>query len=240
MRRLVLALAALFAFATAAAAGDSADREIIGFSADGRYFAFEEYGVQDGSGFPYSSIYLIYTTSDSWVAGTPFRVRLDDENATLEAARAQARAAAADALASHAVTEPGRVLLSNPLTEITDPHVAEFITLLFLPAFGDANRLEITEYPLDVKNCPIDFGQTVGFDLVLTDVTGATRTLHHDDRIPASRACPIGYGVSEVIAFDGAPSGEVVLIVLLNVFQIGFEGPDRRFMAIATSVPHPF
>ena len=47
-----------------AQAGDFAKREIHGFSVDGGLFAFEEYGVQDGSGFPYSNIYVIDTATD--------------------------------------------------------------------------------------------------------------------------------------------------------------------------------
>ena len=241
MRRLVLAITAFFALASAAAAGDYADREIIGFSSDGRYFAFEEYGIQDGSGFPYSNIFLIDTSTDSWVPGTPVRVRLDNENATLDAARTQARAGAATALASRGIGLPGRLLVSNPLTEVvSDRHVAEFLTIVFVPPQTETNVVTIDEYPLQVKSCPIDFGQTMGFGLSLRTADGALRTLHQDDAIPASRGCPIGYGISDVIAFDGAPGGEVVLIILLNVFQIGFEGPDRRFIAIATSIPQPY
>ncbi|MCW5715357.1 MAG: DUF2259 domain-containing protein [Bauldia sp.] len=239
MRRLILAIAALFALASAAAAGDYADREFIGFSPDGRYFAFEEYGIQDGSGFPYSNIYLIDTSTDSWVTGTPVRVRLDDESATLEAARAQARAGAATALASRGVGLPGRLLVSNPLTEVVDRHFAEFFTLVFVPPQTDTNIVTIDEYTLPVKSCPADFGQTMGFDLMLQTVDGAERRLHHDNAIPASRGCPLAYGISDVVAFD-TPGGEVVLIILVNVFQIGFEGPDRRFIAIATSIPQPY
>lgn len=241
MRRLVLAIAAFFAVISAAAAGDYADREIIGFSADGRYFAFEEYGMQDGSGFPYSNIYLIDTTTDSWVSGTPVRVRLDNENATVEDARAQARAGASAALSSRGVDVPGRLLVSNPLTEIVpDPLVAEFQTFAYSPRVSETNLLTINEYPLYLKTCDFGLGDTMGFELTLRTVTGEMRTLHHDDTIPASRACPIGYGISDVVAFDGGPNGDVVLIVILNVFQIGFEGPDRRFIAIATSIPAAF
>lgn len=52
---------------------------------------------------------------------------------------------------------------------------------------------------------------------------------------PASRGCPIGYGISEVIAYH-RPS-EIVLIVLVDVFSVGFEGPDRRFLAVASTLP---
>ena len=51
--------AAAIAFAGPALAGDRAVIDFIGYSADSRYFAFEEFGIQDGSGFPYSSIYII-------------------------------------------------------------------------------------------------------------------------------------------------------------------------------------
>ncbi|MGV8839227.1 MAG: DUF2259 domain-containing protein [Bauldia sp.] len=241
MRRLVLAIAALFAFASAAAAGDYADREIIGFSPDGRFFAFEEYGMQDGSGFPYSNIYVIDTTTDTWVTGTPVRVRLENENATVAEARAQARAGAATALASRSIGEPGRILLSNPLTEVVpDPLVAEFQTFAYSPRLSETNLLTVAEYPLYLKACDFGLGDTMGFELTLRTVTGEVRTLHRDTAIPASRACPIGYGISDVIGFDGVPGGEVTIIVILNVFQIGFEGPDRRFIAIATSIPAAF
>ncbi|MGE6786024.1 DUF2259 domain-containing protein, partial [Ensifer adhaerens] len=53
-RAAISGLCCLAAAATAspALAGDYAALQPIGFSADGNVFAFEEYGVQDGSGFP--------------------------------------------------------------------------------------------------------------------------------------------------------------------------------------------
>ena len=53
---------------------------------DGEIFAFEEFGVQDGSGFHFSTIYVIDTDTDSWAPGTPIRVRIDDETAPLSQA----------------------------------------------------------------------------------------------------------------------------------------------------------
>jgi predicted secreted protein len=31
--------------------------------------------------------------------------------------------------------------------------------------------------------------------------------------------------------------GPVAMITLVDVFQLGFEGPDRRFLAVATRLP---
>ena len=70
----VTLLAALFS--GSAIAGDSAQFDAIGYSPDGRYFAFEQFGIQDGSGFAYSEIFIIDLQTDSFVAGAPFRERI--------------------------------------------------------------------------------------------------------------------------------------------------------------------
>jgi predicted secreted protein len=50
---------AIAAASVPALAADTAALSILGFSRDQGVFAFEEYGIQDGSGFPYSNIYAI-------------------------------------------------------------------------------------------------------------------------------------------------------------------------------------
>ena len=68
------------ALAGPAVAGDFAERRIIGFSQGGERFAFEEFGVQAGSGFPYSNIFVIDTATDGWVAGTPLRIQVKEDS----------------------------------------------------------------------------------------------------------------------------------------------------------------
>ncbi|MEJ8572682.1 DUF2259 domain-containing protein [Microbaculum marinum] len=63
-----------------ALAGDLARLEVLGFGSEGKYVAFEEYGVQDGSGFPYSTIYIVDTDTDSWLPDTPVRIVVEEEN----------------------------------------------------------------------------------------------------------------------------------------------------------------
>ncbi|MFZ1774796.1 MAG: DUF2259 domain-containing protein, partial [Rhizobiaceae bacterium] len=119
--------AALFALAMMSAspalAGDAATLEILGFSADGGIFAFEEHGVQDGSGFPYSHRFYINTADESFMPGTPVRVRIDDEQASEADARAQA-AQQGEAVVPAAVLaqNPGFTAGRNALTELSaDP-----------------------------------------------------------------------------------------------------------------------
>src|SRR5690606_21152485 len=112
-------LAALIIAAPAAAiAGDSANRTLIGFSADGSVFAFMESGVQDGSGFPYAHVYFVDVMADDW-AGPPVETRLEAEAAigAEGAAVRQALRAAWPELERLGVSTPARLLWSHPLTE---------------------------------------------------------------------------------------------------------------------------
>ncbi len=61
------------AFAPVATAGDYADGASSAFRPTASTFAFEEFGVQDGSGFAYSNIYLIDVDANASVRGTPIR-----------------------------------------------------------------------------------------------------------------------------------------------------------------------
>ena len=79
-----------------AMAGDRALIDHVGFSADFRYFAFEEFGIQDGSGFAYSNIFVVDLETDSWVIGTPVRVQAESEETSLVEIRAEAARLAAD------------------------------------------------------------------------------------------------------------------------------------------------
>ena len=73
-----------------ALAGDLAQANYIGFSGDGRYFAYEQYGILDGSGGFYSDVFVIDLTEDKGLDGAPFSAEADgeDETQSLAATRA--------------------------------------------------------------------------------------------------------------------------------------------------------
>jgi predicted secreted protein len=232
MRRFLFLLAVVTA--APALAGDYAERNVVGFSPDGAHFAFVEYGVQDGSGFPYANAYVIATATDSWVKDTPVRVLLEDESATLSAAYAEAVGGIRPLIEQFAIATPPAVVAANPLTEVSaDPHVVRFLTRMPVPPdTTGAYTLAISETVLPAANCP-DMGEPFkGFRLVLTAPDGATRILNDDKQIPASRRCPLGYRISEVLL---DPS-RAVLAVLIDVMSVGFEGPDRRFLAVTARI----
>ncbi|TIN00024.1 MAG: DUF2259 domain-containing protein [Mesorhizobium sp.] len=226
-------LLAQFATSIAAHAGDVAELEILGFTKDGSVFAFEEYGVQDGSGFPYANRYYIDTGTDSFLKGTPIRVRLENENAKLDAARLQALQKG-EAIVSQAELDANRGITAgfNPVTELSaDPHR---MAVNPRPIFSPVDPLEFWLDELGMNNtegCESQ-GEINGFRLLRIEAQdgGTTKLLHEDKSIPRSRGCPNGYRIGAVQTFS--TDSLSAYAVLIAVRQYGFEGPDFRWIAV--------
>jgi predicted secreted protein len=219
-------------------AGDASDLRILGFSPDGAVFAFEETGIQDGSGFPYANRFYINTASDSFLPGTPVRIRIEDETATLDAVRAQARAKgeAASGLADATLAaNPGTLLAYAPLTEAGDPPIRmAFHDSTAVATFRKPRELQLTvltEAP--AENCygMADKQAFFALDLVEASPDAVPLRLHEDASVPKSRNCPTDYRLGGVVRFAGKSAN--VLVSLIIVQSIGFEGPDHRWLAVA-------
>jgi predicted secreted protein len=233
------AIAWLVATALPAAAGDWADRAILGFSPDGATFAFEEFGVQDGSGFPYANVYVVDTATDAWVKGTPVRILIEDETADLEDARAMAIEKAEAVIAARGGLGGGyRIVASNPPTELSaDPHAVRFLPDLYANQPYAAWDLALTLLPMPDGEACANLGPVFGFRLDLTDPDGSAHVLHEDGALPASRFCPTDYAITDVIVSTADGREPPALVVLLNLIRQGFEGPDRRYLAVAARLP---
>lgn len=236
MARLGASLVAVLGLAAPAWAGDRALIDFIGYSTDGRYFAFEEFGVQDGSGFAYASIFVVDLEDDSWVAGSPFRVQAEDEALSVAEIRGQVRAAAEKELTARDISVPVQIaaLIGDGVPD-TDAQNLIFGT----PSFGVGSVANVSELKLETfaSTSPLpctDWADNapLGFALSLTLEDGTTRELHRDAALPRSRNCPQAYRLyGVVLPFGGSgPIEEGVAIV--SVFPLGFEGPDRRFLAV--------
>ncbi|MFC5385799.1 DUF2259 domain-containing protein [Aquamicrobium segne] len=220
---------------TNARAGDVATLDILGFSQDGGIFAFEEYGVQDGSGFPYANRYYIDTASDSYVKGTPIRVRLDDESASLQAARDKAREQGEAIVSQAELTENrGFTAGSNPVTELSaDPSRMVVNPRPVIPPIDTPLEFRLETIPFgELEQCH-GMGEAVGFRLLRIDAAdgGKTQLVHEDTSIPKSRNCPTGYFIGAIQTFSSGLDLSRYA-VLIGVQQIGFEGPNYRWMAV--------
>lgn len=224
--------------AAPAFAGDRAQLDTLGYSPDGQYFAFEEFGISDGSGFAYSVIYLLDLSTDNWVSGSPFRQISSDETTALAQIRADNLAAAQPQLHDFGIEKPAQILaligdgsIDNPATDLR----------FGLPQYvnpgavvGDY-RLKLSSFIAPaVAPCSDWFeGDTLGYQLDFT-ANGAATMLHRDVSLPRSRACPIAYRLYGVLApYDARDLQHGVAII--SVFSHGFEGPNRRFIAIPVS-----
>ncbi len=233
----IIALAAMaFMLAKTVAAGDLANRHIIGFSPSGDYFAFEEYGRQDGSGFPYSNIYVIDTQRNKWVRGSPFRVLVKNENASVKLARNKARSKFRAMRRRLNIFRKGRLLASNPVTELSaNPHRVEVALRSPMmtgdPEAGNPLEFSLREFDLPSPACRrFTERRTKGFVWRVRRAGERAVVLHRDKRIPKSRGCPFNYAISDVVSMRKR-DGSLVYVVITSVFRHGFEGTERRFIA---------
>ncbi len=219
-----------------ALAGDIATFQSIGFSQDGSIYAFEEFGIQDGSGFPYSNIFLIDTVKDTYLAGTPIRVRLDVENAGLSKARAEAMKKARPLIDKHGLFDnPGTLVALNPVTEADS--AADRLRYLDYPAdpaFGKPYTLALETFNVpSTGHCTDMVDQLIAFRLRMTEKDGTpTDDLVHEDKdVPASRGCTTGYRLGGAVTFSPI-GGANVHMALVQVLSLGFEGNDGRWIAV--------
>jgi predicted secreted protein len=249
-------LLALALVAKPAAAGDGAALNMIGFSADGRYFAFEQYGEQDGSGTLYSIITTLEVASDRLVKGSPTTVTMDADDpklgkeprkVQLDRIRAKAAAEAAILFKQLGIVRAGNVVASARrsrsvlMLDAEDVKAARHaaVSNLSLPAdsFGPDAQLVLRDFDIALPRCKhlVAGEHPSGFGLTLERKSRPTIHLHRDQTIPSARGCPDRYGLADAMALP-LPDGSAALAVLIQYFYQGLEGPDRRFLAVTGRV----
>lgn len=238
-------LMALMSFSSSFAA-DTDSLDIIGFSKGGAYFAFETYGIGDGSGFPYSSIYVIDVKANSWVKGTPVEMTTEDENAVLSKTRAQARNKAASILTSFGIDQGSELLAGSPISEIVaDRSVVVFDREHYLGLEGKPGEHSDTRTEISLKifslggnaDCLSEDGARQGFALTAKNVTsGKAIEIYRDNSIPASRQCPYKYEIDRVVGYHD-DNGDLHLVTMIGFYTQGFEGPDRHIIAVPITLP---
>lgn len=225
----MLALAAAPAFG-----GDRALIDYIGYSQDSRYFAFEEFGIQDGSGFAYSNVYVVDLSTDSWVVGTPVRVTAGTEDRTLAEIRDEAGKRVQSHIDSFGINVPVEIaaIIGDGMPD-TDARTLRFGG----PGFGPGQvsgdyTLTLSDFDTtSTSPCNEWFGaEPKGYELRITD-RGVERLVHRDGNLPRSRGCPLDYRLYGVVMPFMSPS-IADAVAIISVYPGGFEGPDRRFLAV--------
>jgi predicted secreted protein len=223
-------------------AGDRDEVELIGFSRAGDYAAYEIHGIADGSGFPYSEIFVIDIRRNVF-SGGPFRVRgreggsSDKESdfflnqtrrQAKEKARAKLRALGID------VSRKGRLLVHHPRSDVgTDGKVARFVIKDDTINTGETQILKLAETSVSLPSCESLGIKPSLLELVLeSEQTKRKTPLQKDVRIPESRGCAYDYRIESVHHHE---SGS--LLVFVSYLRPGYEGPDRKYLAVSGKLP---
>lgn len=229
---------------TPALAGDGAGLDVIGFSRDGRYFAFAQEGTQDGSGFPYASIHVVDTDNNSEAQGSPVtHVDEDDANGDARVEATNKAKSLLDKLQIDASATPLAVNgMASPFEALTPMEVRptlarETSELRFShSAFLGETVLRLEQPLVSQEKCEgMQPGETVGAVLKLQRGVGHITTLLDDQTDPARLGCPSAYGLTAAFL----DRNESRLVTILSYYPIGFEGPDRRFRAVGWKVDKP-
>lgn len=223
----------LLSMAGRALAGDTSSLNVLGYSPDGKVFGFEEYGVADGSGFPYSNVFFIDIAEDRFLPGTPIRIRVEDE-APLSDIRRKALAKAEPLLAKYKLADnPGVIVAYNPPSEVdSDPTRLRFQSYVSAPPYGHTNTLVLATKDFPTPGTCAGFADSyLGFRLTLREYHGQPmdKVIHDDTSVPASRLCANGYRIGAVVSSE---IREETPIAMILVSSYGFEGPDRRWIAV--------
>ncbi len=220
-----------FILATPLLAEDIAHRRIIGFSPDGNYFAFEQSGIENGSGRAYAHIFLIDTRYNKWVSGSPYRATARGYR-KLRRARRKVRDLARSSLRRYRISKKGVVLASNPITELNaDPHRVSVHTRRTIRQLDEPLVFSIREINVRTPRCRRYTGRRIkGMIIRVRRKGGRWKTLHSDTRIPKSRGCPTRYSIEDVIRLKKRDGG-AVYAVIYSFIRSGPDGEERRFIA---------
>lgn len=201
------------------------------FSPDGRYFAFVEYIEYEADEGGSAAMYVVDTTRDAWVPGTPIRVELTGEGASGTKALAEVKAKGRNLIERFGLTEFASTALPFATVYRGDPYRRRMA--VELPRLNGGLRLAEREAKA-AYGCSEDSPSGTDFQLVLS---GQRNALLADfaGALPRSRGCPDGYDISA--AFVHEVAGRTVLAVLIGVFTRGWEGSDRNLIAVTKVLP---
>lgn len=239
---ILFALFLLITIPSVASAGDYAELEYIGVSKDGKYMAFEEYGTQDGSGFAYSNVYFVEIETNKYAA-KPIRMVIQDEKISLEEIRAKAKKSATKNLKKLGIVKgnTGKLVVSRLMTDSVfaiDPYKdsSKVQTIKFRSHVGSLYGIgdyELKLEPLKVEDKKDYLDLPVyKLNLSLKDLSKETEYILQKDKVlPKSRGLPVAYRTEKIYLL-----GDKNIIVFLNVFTSGFEGPDMRYMVVTGKI----
>ena len=207
----------------------------IGYSEQGRYFAYEEYGFSETDRAAYSKIYIIDLVQISQVVGTPILYQGRNSSQTLVDVRKEAQNFAQAFLSNLQFDTQAITIALNGDGQLgVDRRALSF----GVPIYGDSRRtagqynitLDSFETSAASECSKFTDKPPLGFNLIVENF-GASREVYTDSILARSRECPIHYELhSVVLPFGATDISKSVGIV--SVVTQGPEGQNRHYIAI--------
>lgn len=236
--------AAILTVSSLAFAGDAAKLTHIGFSGDGKSYAFMQSGIQDGSGFAYAEIRFLDTANNKYTAPAVSVIQEDEDMiSTLSDIEDKAIKNAEATLKSLEISSSlkGDVLVSRKISDLEARKLKE-VSFSNGPIIGG---LSAPQYKIKLSTSKVKapansyclndgVGQKMKLELVNLQ-SKKTTILQEDKTLPASRGCVHGYEIEDVVVINPDQMSELAskVVVLIRVFTLGFEGEDVRYMAVS-------
>jgi len=218
-----------------ALASDNTQFDPIGYSPDGRFFAYEEYGTSEKSQLAYTHIYVLDLAQNKWVLGTPVMYMALRPSETLADARNRAETQAEMILTDLDVVVPAKIVA---MIGEGVPGAKRAQLLFGVPGKGTKGTV-IGQYLLTLKSfetgaaspCWQWFKQKpLGISIDMENF-GSTLEIYKDGVLPRSRGCPFEYRLSAVIMpFDATDISNSVAMV--SAFTNGLEEVNKQYLAI--------
>ncbi|MCX7747675.1 MAG: DUF2259 domain-containing protein [Clostridia bacterium] len=187
-----------------------------GFSSDAKYCAFETYGYYDGSGFPYSNIYIVDTIKNVYAVSPIILCDREEKYRDVNQVRAANMKIASTYFKKYKIEKKdlGKSIFIHP----KDKHLTSF-------KVGSKNyKLKLIEKNFDIKDTT--FVKEKIFELQLIKPNGQVKSLQKDTRLPKSRRFPFTYNLLTGYVKDSK------LVVFIEHEGYGFEGSDFTQMVV--------
>ncbi|MGH6784619.1 MAG: DUF2259 domain-containing protein [Sphingomicrobium sp.] len=225
----LMALLMLALSAGAAISQDSTEVKALGFSPDGRYFAFEQRGVDKGGR---------YTMTLAWNVAENRQMKggtigySDDDKAKLRKTETATRRL----LRRMRITARDYLTVSLRGIDV-EPFEEASHKSLALPSnwFGPETWLVLQQYKFAAR-CSGGSVNPVGFGLSLERKNARAVRLSRDVDIARTRGCPTHYRVVDAHARK-LKDGSVAFVVIVQNFAPGFDARNRNFIAVTALVP---
>lgn len=230
----------------AANAGDASDYKSLGFSTNGKYYAFIQDGNQDGSGFYWIELGIIDVAKNQYVGRASIVNELqEDGHDTDDKTKAQFLAQLKSQLKFNTygfpVAAQEQVLIHRPHFDFSN-YTNSIFSIDYWAQGGASTDVQTYEILLNEVKAPVtadnDWCDWYPNNMIelrlkkvdLYDEGSFIKDLQIDTQQPKKRACSSKYKVAYAMRSKDS------LAVVLEFSQPGFEGPNYRYMVVTSQM----